>query len=92
MTCHLVVKSIQQSPPPGSESHLGARGCGGVVGETIACARKLVHDGGVRALYRGYWWTLVRAGPVAGVLLPCFDITLALLERAQQRLKRTMSQ
>jgi solute carrier family 25 carnitine/acylcarnitine transporter 20/29 len=78
-----VIKSLQQSASPGGKPRAGDA----VTAQlgTLACARKLVHDGGLRALYRGFWWTLLRAGPVAGVLLPCFDITLALLERATQQ-------
>jgi len=32
-----------------------------------------VAEGGWRRLYRGYGFTLLRAGPVAGVILPAFD-------------------
>ena len=46
----------------------------------LECARMLVREGGVARLYRGCGFTLLRAGPVAGVLLPLFDIMLAALD------------
>ena len=46
-----------------------------------ACVRRLWREGGAGRFYRGYLFTLVRAGPVAGVLLPCFEIVLPWLER-----------
>lgn len=46
----------------------------------IACARNLVREAGVRRLYRGWLLTVLRAGPVAGVMLPCFELVLPTLE------------
>ena len=45
------------------------------------CLRQMLEEGGVRRLYRGYLLTIVRAGPVAGVILPCFEVVLPWLEK-----------
>ena len=58
------VRSVQQSGPPGS--HHRPTGL-------LCSVRRLVAEGGWRRLYRGYSFTLLRAGPVAGVILPAFD-------------------
>ena len=50
-------------------------------GGMVACARALVAEGGVARLYRGFGFTLLRAGPVAGMVLPLFDLSLAGLEK-----------
>ena len=63
-----VVKSTVQSRAPGQPS-LGA----------LATTRALLRDGGIARLYRGVGFTLLRAGPVAGLQLPLFDIVLAAL-------------
>lgn len=47
----------------------------------LACARDIVAERGLPGLYRGYVLTLLRAGPVSGVVLPMFDLSLAALER-----------
>lgn len=59
------IRSVQQSTPPGSH-HQPPAGL-------VCSARRLVAEGGWRRLYRGYGFTLLRAGPVAGVILPAFD-------------------
>ena len=59
------IRSVQQSGPPGSH-HRPPSGL-------FCSARRLVAEGGWRRLYRGYGFTLLRAGPVAGVILPAFD-------------------
>ena len=59
------IRSVQQSTPPGSH-HQPPEGL-------VCSARRLVASGGWRRLYRGYGFTLLRAGPVAGVILPAFD-------------------
>ena len=56
-----------------------------VVAGTIECARRLHAEGGVLRFYRGFWPTMLRAGPVAGVILPAFELTLASLERYRYR-------
>ena len=56
-----------------------------VVAGTIECARRLHAEGGVLRFYRGFWPTMLRAGPVAGVILPAFELTLAWLERCRYR-------
>ena len=48
----------------------------------ITLARTLYAEGGVKRLYRGYVATALRAGPVAGIVLPTFELVLPLLERA----------
>eukprot|EP00316_Scyphosphaera_apsteinii_P024356 CAMPEP_0119319148 /NCGR_PEP_ID=MMETSP1333-20130426/48605_1 /TAXON_ID=418940 /ORGANISM="Scyphosphaera apsteinii, Strain RCC1455" /LENGTH=325 /DNA_ID=CAMNT_0007325489 /DNA_START=127 /DNA_END=1104 /DNA_ORIENTATION=- len=66
-----VIKSVQQAAPAG----------GRPPSNMLACARELLEEGGRLRLYRGYTYTLLRAGPVAGVLLPLFDLSLGALER-----------
>ena len=65
----------QQSPP----RPLAGRGL-------LATARAMHHEGGIRRFYRGYGWTLLRAGPVAAVIMPCFELLLPILERMHARL------
>ena len=78
-TCWLVMypvdvcRTLQQSTPIGH----GAVAPPGVLGSL----RAMLSEGGVARLYRGFGLTLLRAGPVSGVLLPLFDLTLAALER-----------
>ena len=43
------------------------------------CSRYLIREGGVARLYRGFTYTLMRAGPVAASLLPTYDLTLRFL-------------
>eukprot|EP01061_Rhynchopus_euleeides_P025923 TRINITY_DN421_c0_g1_i1.p1 TRINITY_DN421_c0_g1~~TRINITY_DN421_c0_g1_i1.p1 ORF type:complete len:323 (+),score=80.46 TRINITY_DN421_c0_g1_i1:269-1237(+) len=43
------------------------------------CVRMLLAEGGVARFYRGFAYTLVRAGPVAASLLPTYDLTLRAL-------------
>ena len=64
------IRSVQQAAPPGSPPPPGLLGS----------ARALLREGGVGRLYRGFGFTLLRAGPVAGVILPLFDLALMALE------------
>ena len=48
----------------------------------VACARALVKEAGVKRLYRGFGLTMLRAGPVSGVILPFFDLSLEAIRRA----------
>ena len=48
---------------------------------TREMALRLYKDGGVGRFYRGLGFTVLRAGPVAGVLLPTFDLTLYFLRQ-----------
>ncbi len=48
---------------------------------TREMALRLYRDGGVGRFYRGLGFTVLRAGPVAGVLLPTFDLTLHFLRQ-----------
>jgi len=57
---------------------MAGAGRGGVV---AAEAVRLYRSGGARAFYRGIGATLLRAGPVAGVLLPVNDLALEALSR-----------
>lgn len=60
----------------------GARGGGEAGGGVVrAEAVRLYRSGGARAFYRGIGATLLRAGPVAGVLLPVNDLALEALSR-----------
>lgn len=52
-----------------------------VVAGALECARRLHAEGGVLRFYRGFWPTMLRVGPVAGAILPTFELTLAWLER-----------
>mmetsp|Transcript_564 Transcript_564/g.1150 ORF Transcript_564/g.1150 Transcript_564/m.1150 type:complete len:398 (+) Transcript_564:252-1445(+) len=72
-----VVKTVQQSAMP--------KGAGGRRDQSfLHCARELWLQGGIARFYKGVGYTLVRAGPVAGILLPLFDVSLAALERVAQ--------
>ena len=42
--------------------------------------RALLREDGPARLYRGYALTILRAGPVAGVILPTFEVVLPYLE------------
>ena len=48
---------------------------------TREMALRLCRDGGIGRFYRGLGFTVLRAGPVAGVLLPTFDLTLYFLRK-----------
>ena len=45
-----------------------------------ASALALFRQGGVPRFYKGLQFTLIRAAPVSGVLLPCYDLSLNFLE------------
>lgn len=62
-----------------------AGAAGGACDSMWTSARKLVAQGGWQRLYRGYALTLVRAGPVAGITLPCFEVVLPWLEGREPR-------
>lgn len=49
-----------------------------------ACATDLVRQGGVGRLFKGLSFTLLRAGPVAAVILPLYDLTLGCLTKGSQ--------
>jgi solute carrier family 25 carnitine/acylcarnitine transporter 20/29 len=69
-----VIRTVQMSDAPGM-AHLGFFGVG----------RALLAQGGVQRLYRGLGVTLLRAGPVSAVILPLFDLTLGVLEQADNK-------
>ena len=79
-----VVRSVQMSQSTAASSKHDARGA-------LRCARALVRDGGVARLYRGFVATMLRAGPVAGIILPCFELVLPWLEgRTTDRNRNTL--
>ena len=45
------------------------------------CFRVSYRQGGMRSLYSGLGFTLLRAVPVASVILPCYDATYYLLSQ-----------
>jgi solute carrier family 25 carnitine/acylcarnitine transporter 20/29 len=46
-----------------------------------AMARQFVQENGWRALYRGFWLTVIRAFPVNGVIFPTYEVTLRALKQ-----------
>lgn len=74
------VRSVQQAGTAGSQ-----RATEGL----LASARRLLAEGGWRRFYRGYAFTLLRAGPVAGVILPVFDGLLFAFEGRGKPTSRT---
>lgn len=49
----------------------------GTTGTTVSrAAYELWQMGGARALFRGYWASLIRAGPVSALSLPAYDLAL----------------
>lgn len=46
----------------------------------MATARALLSEGGLSRLYRGIGYAVLRAGPVAAVIMPCFELVLPRLE------------
>jgi solute carrier family 25 (mitochondrial carnitine/acylcarnitine transporter), member 20/29 len=65
------VKTVLMAIPPGVQAAPTAR-------EVL---QRLLREGGTPRLFRGLGVTLLRAGPVSGVLLPTFDLSLAALQR-----------
>ena len=63
------VKSVMQADFPGHRKYQSP----------YHCMTSLLREGGVPRLYRDLGATLLRAGPVSGVLMPTFDISLAIL-------------
>lgn len=49
----------------------------GTTGITVSqAACELWHVGGARAFFRGYWASLIRAGPVSALSLPAYELAL----------------
>ena len=63
------VKTVLMAQQPGTAATTAAE-----------CLLQLLREGGVPRLFRGLSVTLFRAGPVSGVLLPTFDLSLAELQ------------
>ena len=76
-----VIRSVQQSEAPLPNAASGKDGIisGRPLG-AIECARALHAEGGLGRLYRGIVPTILRAGPVAGIMLPLFELILQRLE------------
>ena len=47
---------------------------------TLGCLSSTYREGGIRGLYRGLGYTLIRAGPVAGIVLPFYEYAKEFLE------------
>ena len=71
-----VVRSVQMAQSTQSAAGGATHDAGGA----LSCALALVREGGVVRLYRGFLATMLRAGPVAGIILPCFELILPWLE------------
>lgn len=65
-----VVRSVMMTQPMHTPPHYAT---------SWDCAKDLVARHGVSRLFRGLSYTLLRAGPVAAVVLPVYDITLSRL-------------
>ena len=85
------VLSVQQSEVPRAlraplpaSSALQQQGHG-----ILATARAMLAEGGVRRFYRGYTYTLLRAGPVAAAIMPTFDLLLPRIERLEAQCRRS---
>ena len=66
-----------------------AAGDAATSGLVTATAQEVYRSGGVRAFYRGISMTLLRAGPVAGVLLPVNDFLYDALARRAAAARQT---
>ena len=67
------IRNVQQSALATRTAEAGHLGL-------IESGRSLVATGGIKRLYRGYLPAVLRAGPVAGVVLPLFELSLGWLE------------
>jgi len=79
-------------------SRINAQGVGGAekrYSGVIDCARKTWREGGIRAFYKGLTFSMLRAAPVAAVVLPTFDLTnrwlIDLSDRMEQRKRQGAS-
>ena len=82
------VLHVQQSElPPGLAPTSGSPTSGPPPGSrhAAATARALLAEGGLPRLYRGIGYALLRAGPVAAVIMPSFELVLPRLERLTAR-------
>ena len=77
-----VVRSVQQSTParPARSSTAAVQ----PPQSAWACARSLLAEAGIARFYHGFGFTILRAGPVAGIILPIFDVVLPWLESRLQ--------
>lgn len=48
---------------------------------TLHCIQQTWAEGGIKSLYRGLGYTLVRAGPVAASILPIYDVAKAYIDQ-----------
>ena len=81
------------SPPSGAASMVAPRAATsssmsaaphGIIDMVVAATRETYANGGIRGFYRGIGFTLLRAAPVAGVVLPVYDAGLAWLARSNR--------
>ena len=66
----------------GLSAAAAARARGALAGGSVvvAAARETYAQNGLLGFYRGLGWTLLRAAPVAGVVLPVYDVVKEWLE------------
>ena len=65
----LLITPVLLSAPVGTSQPDGS-------GSALRAVRECYAEGGLRAFWRGIGMTLLRAGPVAGVVLPVNDLLL----------------
>ena len=56
-----------------------------IYSSTYNCVRATWKEGGIRSMYRGIMYTLIRAGPVAGTVLPVYEASRDFLARFQEK-------
>lgn len=83
--------SSAKAPHAAAVAHHGRARGGGGGGHLFATARVMLEEGGMARFYRGFGYAIVRAGPVAAVIMPCFEILLPRLERAHAHLAAYVS-
>lgn len=52
----------------------------------LQTGRALLAEGGPQRLYHGFGYAMLRAGPVAAVIMPCFELILPWLERQADKM------
>lgn len=62
-------------------------GGGGRYSGVIDCAQKTWREGGTRAFFKGLTFSMIRAAPVASVVLPTFDLTNRWLTDMYERME-----
>ena len=67
--------TLEANPTAKSSAAPASRGIAGT-------GQALLAEGGVARLYRGFGYAMLRAGPVAAAIMPCFELLLPWMERA----------